>query len=108
MLQFKSMKNIFFVLFFSVFLIIAQNTVAQQNSVKEIYNRYDSLRGALNPARSCYDVYFYDLNVKVEPEKKYISGSNTIYFTAKNDFDSLQLDLFSNMKINEIYIKIKI
>lgn len=106
MLQFKTMKNIICALFSGLLLLITQNTEAQEDKTsKNIYNRYDSLRGSLNPARSCYDVYFYDLHIKVEPAKKYISGSNTIYFIAVNDFDSLQIDLFSNMKVQEIVYK---
>lgn len=66
------------------------------------FSRYDSLRGALNPHRTCYDVHFYDLTVQVWPDKKRIHGHNTIHFTAQRDFDTLQVDLFANMTIDSI------
>ena len=66
------------------------------------FSRYDSLRGALNRYRTCYDVHFYDLSVKVFPDEQRISGSNTIHFHAKQRFDTLQVDLFANMGIDSI------
>jgi hypothetical protein len=44
------------------------------------YTRADTLRGALRPERTCFDVYFYDLRVKIIPITKRIEGGNTIYF----------------------------
>jgi len=72
------------------------------NSEKKIYTRADTLRGALRAERTCYDVIFYDLNVKVIPEKKAIEGSNKIIYKVKNDFKTLQIDLFRNMEIERI------
>jgi aminopeptidase N len=66
------------------------------------FTRADSLRGMLSPLRSCYDVLLYDLDVKVDIDKKYISGSNTIKFLATTNFKKLQIDLFANMKIEKI------
>lgn len=66
---------------------------------REFYTWADTLRGALRPERTCYDVTHYDLRVKVNPEEKSISGSNKITFKAKADFSMLQLDLFENMRI---------
>ena len=66
------------------------------------YTRADTLRGALSSLRSCYNVLFYDLDVKVDIDNKFISGSNTIKFVAENDFQKLQIDLFANMKIEKI------
>ena len=71
-------------------------------SQDQAFGRYDSLRGALNPHRTCYDVHFYDLSVQVFPDEKRIRGSNSIHFTAQRDFDTLQVDLFANMAIDSI------
>ncbi len=62
----------------------------------------DSLRGYLSPLRTCFDVRFYHLDVKVDPEKKFISGSNTIRFTAVRAMADMQLDLFKNMNVDSI------
>lgn len=66
------------------------------------FTRADTLRGMLRAERTCFDVTFYDLEVKVDPEKQQISGKNGIEFTAMADFDRLQIDLFENMHIDAI------
>jgi hypothetical protein len=68
----------------------------------EGFKRADSLRGMLTALRSCYDVRFYNLDVEVFPEKKYIKGQNNIRFRAINSFDSMQIDLYENIKIAKI------
>lgn len=68
----------------------------------EKFSRKDSLRGTLSPERANYDVKFYNLDLKVDIEKTYISGSNTIVFTAINTLNKLQFDLFENLKINKV------
>jgi hypothetical protein len=66
------------------------------------FTRADTLRGKLSALRSCYDVLFYDLDVTVVPESRTVRGTNTIRFRAVTSFDQLQVDLFSNMRIEEI------
>jgi aminopeptidase N len=62
----------------------------------------DSLRGQLRPERSCYDVKFYDLNLDLNFKTKHIKGYNTIIYKVVRGFNMLQIDLFSNMKIDSI------
>jgi len=62
----------------------------------------DSLRGALRPERTCYDVISYDLNIKVELEEKTIMGFVKVNFVAKEDFEWLQIDLDSTLNIYKI------
>ena len=67
------------------------------------FNRSDSLRGNLSSFRSCYDVNYYDLNIVIDDNNKKISNSfNIIHFTALDTFQSLQIDLFSNLNILSI------
>ena len=63
------------------------------------FTRADTLRGMLRPERTCYDVRWYDLDVRVDPEHRFISGSNTIRFTALAQSSRLQVDLFENMTL---------
>jgi aminopeptidase N len=56
----------------------------------------------LSPVRTCYDVKYYHLNIKVIPEEKTISGSNLIRFIAMADFRRMQIDLFENLRIDKI------
>jgi hypothetical protein len=66
------------------------------------FTRADTLRGMLSSLRTCYDVSYYDLSVKVDPEKKYLKGSNIIRFKVVEPFTGMQVDLYSNMKINQV------
>ena len=84
-----------------------QPTFSQVNYFKGFkFTEADTLRGMLRPERTCYDVNFYDLQIKVDIDKKYISGYNEIHFTAIEEFSKIQIDLFENMKINEIIFSV--
>lgn len=75
---------------------------SQLLKAREIFSRGDSLRGQLTPLRTCYDINYYHLQVKVDPDKRHISGSNVFQFTATADFSKLQFDLFDNLRIDRI------
>lgn len=66
------------------------------------YSRADSLRGALNKDRTCFDVNYYHLNISVDTAAKSISGYNEIWFSVVNQTERIQLDLFANMVIDSI------
>src|SRR5690606_2859398 len=69
---------------------------------KSEFTRADSLRGSLSEFRSVYDVLYYELDVKVDMDKKYISGSNLFKFEAKSDFNRLQFDLLETYTIERV------
>ena len=85
-----------------LFLFFSINLYAQLFSLEEGFTRKDSLRGTLSAARSCFDVTYYDLDVKVDPDERSIDGSNTIYFKVVEETKMLQIDLFENMEIKKI------
>jgi len=85
----------FFVLFY--LLVSSLHLLAQDTT----FTHYDTLRGSLTHYRN-YDVYFYDLNLTVQPAEKSINGFNTIYFTASQLLDTIQIDLFKNLSIDSI------
>lgn len=89
--------TLFFLLFFSN-LACAQTYEAS----KETFSHQERLRGTLSKLRSCYDVKFYDLNLRVNPEEKSITGFNIITYQVVSDFDKIQIDLFENLKIDGI------
>lgn len=66
------------------------------------FTKKDSLRGSITPPRSCYDVHYYHLDVKIDPEKKTVEGSNTIFFEVVSSTSVIQIDLFENMNISSI------
>src|SRR5690606_10826585 len=61
-----------------------------------------TLRGSLRPERTCYDVLYYHLNIRVDPGREYISGYNEFSFRAVDDFSRMQVDLFENMRVDSI------
>lgn len=86
-------------------LSIHQLGKAQLLKEKHTFNRADTLRGSLSPLRSCYDINYYHLDVKVDIDQKFISGSNEFRFTATQDFNKLQFDLFANLKVEKVVYK---
>ena len=66
------------------------------------YTRADSLRGGQTPLRTCYDINYYHLDVKLDPAKRFISGSNLFRFTATREFNRLQFDLFANLQVDKV------
>ncbi len=67
------------------------------------FTKADTLRGSLTSKfRTCYDINYYHLNLKVNVDKKFISGSNLFGFTATTNFKTLQFDLFENLQIEKI------
>ncbi|MBC8173980.1 MAG: M1 family metallopeptidase [Chitinophagales bacterium] len=85
-----------------VCMLFGLDAYGQYLTPERTYSRADTLRGTLNSHRSCYDVTFYDLTVKVDIPNKSIAGNNKIYFTATQDFELMQIDLFSELAIEKI------
>lgn len=66
------------------------------------YTRKDSLLGYLSHPRACYDVKHYDLQVRLYPEKKFISGQNTITYLTTQVTQEIQIDLDTRLHIKKI------
>ena len=62
----------------------------------------DVLRGEYGRYRANNDLLFYHLDIRVDPEKKFLSGKNRIRFKMLKDDNRIQLDLYDNLKIDEI------
>ena len=60
---------------------------------------YDMLRGAYGPFRANNDLLYYHLNIRVDPEKQWISGKNTIRFRMLKDGKRIQIDLRDTLTI---------
>lgn len=67
-----------------------------------IFTHADTLRGKLTRLRTCYDVYFYDLHLKIDTATHSISGYNIITYKNVTGYSTMQVDLFSNMIIDSI------
>lgn len=88
----KSVSAILFLSFFSA-------------QAQHVFTRKDSLQGGLRPERTNYDVKHYDLNLTVNPEKKFITGFNKITFETTAPTRRIQVDLFENMQLDSIIFK---
>ena len=66
--------------------------------------RADILRGEYGPLRANNDLLFYNLLVRVDPEKKHLSGRNTIRFRMLRDDSRIQVDLYANLSIEKILL----
>jgi aminopeptidase N len=83
--------------------LLSVKSNAQLLQHKETYTRADTLRGSLTSEyRTCYDVNYYHLNIKINPEEKSIIGSSLFKFTATTNFSTLQFDLFANLTVDKV------
>src|SRR5580658_5659573 len=64
----------------------------------------DILRGAYGPYRANNDLLCYYLDVRVDPDKKYLSGKNTIRFKMLKDDTRIQLDLHAALNVDKILL----
>ena len=60
------------------------------------------LRGEYGRYRANNDLLYYDLDVRIDPEKKWIGGRNTVRFKMLKDDTRIQLELFANLNIDRI------
>jgi aminopeptidase N len=64
--------------------------------------RADVLRGEYGRYRANNDLLYYHLDVRVDPQKKRIEGTNTIRFKMLKDDTRIQLDLYANLTVDQI------
>ncbi len=73
---------------------------------EEAFTRADTLRGTNGAARSWWDVTFYDLDVRINPSDRTISGSNAITYRVMTSTDrsELQIDLQAPLQIDSVFL----
>jgi len=62
------------------------------------------LRGAYGPYRANNDLLFYHLDIRVDPERKFLSGKVTIRFKMLQDGTRIQLDLHEALQVDKIVL----
>ena len=62
----------------------------------------DILKGAYGPYRANNDLLYYHLNIRVDPDKKFISGEVTTRFKMLKDGNRIQLDLAEGLNVDKI------
>ena len=90
-------------LFLIIFLITTTLSVEAQSLLEEKNNftRQDTLRGSLTPERVWWDLTHYKLDIKVDPDNKFISGTNTIQYKVLLKHNVMQIDLQSPLKLTK-------
>ncbi|MEN3335153.1 MAG: hypothetical protein V7641_4518 [Blastocatellia bacterium] len=66
--------------------------------------RADLLRGEYGPDRANNDLLFYHLDIRIDPDKKFISGKNQIRFKMLKDSTRIHLDLNDSLDIDKIML----
>ncbi|MDB2471365.1 M1 family metallopeptidase [Flavobacteriaceae bacterium] len=95
-------KNIFLILIF--FLNPDSSAILAQGLLqnKTLFTKQDTLRGSITEERAWWDLNHYHLDIKVDPEKKYISGHNTIQYTVLKSHSKMQIDLQAPLVITKV------
>ena len=86
-------------------LLAAVMSLPAQQQAEKPPTHADILRGEYGRYRANNDLLFYHLDIRVDPEKKSISGKNSIRFRMLKDDTRIQLDLYANLNIDRILLK---
>jgi aminopeptidase N len=81
-----------------------QPRIRPNDAGSPIPTRANMLRGAYGPYRENNKLLYYHLDIRLDPEKKYISGKNTIRFRMLKPGDRIQLDLTEKLNIDKILL----
>ena len=84
---------------YSILLILLLSSLI---SVSQNFTRQDTLRGSITPQRAWWDLTYYHLDISVDPEKKYLKGSNTVQYKVLDTSNEMQIDLQKPLKITRI------
>ena len=68
----------------------------------QFFTRLDTLRGSITPERAWWDLNYYNLDVKVQPDKEFIAGYNIIRYKVLESSDVIQIDLQQPLKIDAV------
>ncbi len=68
------------------------------------FSEADHLRGGNGPYRANNDLLYYHLDVRVDPEKQFLSGKNSIRFKMLKDGRRIQLDLVPAFQIDKVLL----
>ena len=85
-------------------LIFVLGTVAAQAQLltdKNSFTRQDTLRGSITPEREWWDLTYYHLDIKVDPDNKFISGKNTVQYKVLKKDSVLQIDLQAPLNLTK-------
>jgi aminopeptidase N len=97
-------QSIFRKIIFTTVLAVSCSTFSAHGQTPSVPTHADILRGEYGPYRANNDLLSYHLDVRVDPEKKYLSGKNSIRFKMLKDDTRIQLDLHSALNVDKILL----
>jgi aminopeptidase N len=90
----------------SVAVAAAQATLpANSGAAQPTLSGGDKILGAYGRYRANNDLLYYNLHVRVDPTKQFLSGTNAIRFRMLEDGKRIQLDLVRNFNIDGISLE---
>ncbi len=78
--------------------VLASNWKQQNGQI----SHQEKLRGTITPERAWWDLTHYHLDIKVDPETKIFSGTNTMTYQVLNKASRLQIELQAPMKLEKV------
>ncbi|HEX4951314.1 MAG TPA: M1 family metallopeptidase [Blastocatellia bacterium] len=87
---------------FLALMLLVTIATAQAPSTPREPSRADILRGVYSQWRANNDLLSYDLDLRIDPDKKFLKGKNTIRFKMLKEDTRIQLDLFANLNVDKI------
>ena len=82
-----------------VLLLCLATTIFSQHTH---FTKQDTLRGSITPERAWWDLTYYHLDIKVDPEKQTINGTNTVQYRVLTTGNTMQIDLQEPMTISKV------
>lgn len=68
----------------------------------QTFTKQDTLRGTITKERAWWNLIHYTLTLKIDAEKKFIKGSNTIQYEVLKKYPVMQIDLQDPLKITKV------
>ena len=96
------MKYRFYILLYLTFMCALNFQSQGLMEEKNNFSRQDTLRGSITPERIWWDLTYYHLKVQVDPDKRYISGENTIKYSVLSANQTMQIDLQAPLNITKV------
>ena len=84
------------------YTLIAVIGISTISLTAQSFTRQDTLRGALTPERTWWDLTYYHLDIKVNPSDSTLVGQNTIQYKVMDKPKRMQIDLQPPMKIKRV------
>ena len=92
------MKNITII----VIMLVLTTITANAQRRPQTFTRQDTLRGSITPEREWWDLKYYHLDIRVNPDDQTLGGKNVIGYEVLENKNLMQIDLQPPMEITSI------